>query len=1053
MSLSKRPSSAIGTDAGRSSADTHLPQYSYGSASLATSVAILKELGELTARIPYIKAAAGVLLRIIEVNDQVELYQDRWREVMENIAHVAQILHETSVWCERGGYVETDLPVDLRHVLGSMKSHLECIENALEQCRIRSAKWKQFRRIFLRSDMLKKIDQCDRRLKKTLDVCNTSLLLTICANQQVSDSQVTAIASRLPARPQIFHGRDEHIEAIIALMFNNSRTPARIAILGPGGIGKTALSLATLHHPLVQAKFKDLIYFVQCEACLSAAALLVEIAQTLKIQLDQSVHLDQKVISMLSLYPACLICLDNFETCWDVELEEKRNIEALLARITALPNVTLLLTMRGAERPAETAWTQPWLSPLAPFDAAAAKQTFTEISGKWDKWAEIMMDIVEGLPLAVTLLAHLAQSLSCQQLWQRWEQKHIESVERYKGHKMTSLEVSIQLSIEGGRMKADMSAQSLLSILSILPGGLNLDKVKQYQKMFPDISDIMQSILPLQQSSLAYTTTNNYLHTHSLIRYYCQVHHPPMLNHVDALEEYHIQLSLKDNIGKADIFEEQLSEIKNTQSILTNYTRHTHSKLLPSYVSASLRYSELSADRGMFSDILLSTLQLKGYLILPEQKQRCFVVWGCCLIKMYKPLAAKEKYFEALEIAEGSKDYVGQGNALIGLADTCLHCNEWNSAFEYYSKALEMHTLGNHRQGQADSLNQLGSLLMYYNNIQVAEEKITKAYQIHQEQGNIRGQAFSLKLLGHVSKEKYNFDHAMTCYKKAYMLYGQIYSSSGQGGMLVNIGNLYMTLNNLAFAKDYLEQALEQITLVHDSIAEGQALQALGYIAQCNENYNEAINHYEHALKIYQEIDNISYQAGAWYNIANVYKLQRKTDKAMDSINNAYLLHGKIQDIAGQGLDLYMLGLLHYQRSEFTKARDCWFCSVSNYRQCGMPNSCKDALHSIGESYFYQNETDIENTKKYYNEALLLCNENSFDGCKGNVLCSIGHLYVYLNKTVDAIYYYNAALDEHKRTNYRHGKKMAYQYLGELYENIADSTQAQEYYDMAISQK
>jgi Fe-S cluster assembly ATPase SufC len=49
--------------------------------------------------------------------------------------------------------------------------------------------------------------------------------------------------------------------------------PARAAILGPGGIGKSTLAIAALHHPAVTEKYSRRI-FVSCESANTCADLV-----------------------------------------------------------------------------------------------------------------------------------------------------------------------------------------------------------------------------------------------------------------------------------------------------------------------------------------------------------------------------------------------------------------------------------------------------------------------------------------------------------------------------------------------------------------------------------------------------------------------------------------------------------------------------------------------------------------------------------------------------------------------------------------------------------
>ncbi|KAJ7090951.1 hypothetical protein C8R43DRAFT_964758 [Mycena crocata] len=52
--------------------------------------------------------------------------------------------------------------------------------------------------------------------------------------------------SILPPEPKIFHGRQSEISEILSLF---TQETVAIAILGPGGMGKTSLAKAILHHP------------------------------------------------------------------------------------------------------------------------------------------------------------------------------------------------------------------------------------------------------------------------------------------------------------------------------------------------------------------------------------------------------------------------------------------------------------------------------------------------------------------------------------------------------------------------------------------------------------------------------------------------------------------------------------------------------------------------------------------------------------------------------------------------------------------------------------
>ncbi|KAJ6595369.1 hypothetical protein B0H10DRAFT_2232934 [Mycena sp. CBHHK59/15] len=77
--------------------------------------------------------------------------------------------------------------------------------------------------------------------------------------------------SLLPGKPKIFHGREMELKQIIKALAGGS---ARIAILGAGGMGKTSLAKAALHHPDITAKYKE-HFFVSTDSVTTGSDLLV----------------------------------------------------------------------------------------------------------------------------------------------------------------------------------------------------------------------------------------------------------------------------------------------------------------------------------------------------------------------------------------------------------------------------------------------------------------------------------------------------------------------------------------------------------------------------------------------------------------------------------------------------------------------------------------------------------------------------------------------------------------------------------------------------------
>jgi Cdc6-like AAA superfamily ATPase len=263
---------------------------------------------------------------------------------------------------------------------------------------------------------------------------------------------------REPCSPQIFFGRDPELSQIIDMIFTNLGShPARIAILGPGGYGKTTLANAVLTHRRVQRHFGDARYFVSCESIFSSGALLAKLAKTLGL-LDSATDISWSRICIASDMKDCILCLDNFESPWGQDADIRNSVEELLSRVTELQHVSLLITVRGTVRPAQTRWTMPLLPPLITLDHDAARSIWEQTANNYDAFAEELTKAVDYVPLAISLLAHLAQATSPELLLNLWHSKKTGFIYTGQANKLSNLEYSIKLSIDSSRMRANPSA-------------------------------------------------------------------------------------------------------------------------------------------------------------------------------------------------------------------------------------------------------------------------------------------------------------------------------------------------------------------------------------------------------------------------------------------------------------------------------------------------------------------------------------------------------------------------------------------------------------------
>ena len=270
-------------------------------------------------------------------------------------------------------------------------------------------------------------------------------------------------ALSLPPRGR-FVGRDTDLDQLRAWILDESAAP--IAVLGAGGIGKSKLTIAALVDSAVATRFGDRRLFVRLEDVGDETGIYGAVARELTI--DPGPRPAATVAAALREAPA-LIALDNAETPWEADLG---GAEQAFARLAELPGVRLLVSLRGFELPGVANW-RPIL--IEPLHMEPARALFLAIAGnRYDADSALseLLRRLDGLPLAIELVAHRAQAEpDAATVLRHWESERGRFAKRGQGgRKELDLGASIALSLASPRMSEH--GRRLFALLGRLPQGL-----------------------------------------------------------------------------------------------------------------------------------------------------------------------------------------------------------------------------------------------------------------------------------------------------------------------------------------------------------------------------------------------------------------------------------------------------------------------------------------------------------------------------------------------------------------------------------------------------
>ena len=176
-----------------------------------------------------------------------------------------------------------------------------------------------------------------REIKVTLDVVKQRL------EQQPSQSRSPG---EIPPPLKIFHGRDDLVnELVTTLTTDSSSRPPRLALLGPGGMGKTSAALAVINHHAVVSHFSTNRFWVACVKATSVGLLDETLYSALGV-IQNTNNVRHDVISKLQSPTPTLLLVDNFETPWN-RSGDQTQIEEILRTLDRIPHVAILMTMRS----------------------------------------------------------------------------------------------------------------------------------------------------------------------------------------------------------------------------------------------------------------------------------------------------------------------------------------------------------------------------------------------------------------------------------------------------------------------------------------------------------------------------------------------------------------------------------------------------------------------------------------------------------------------------------------------------------------------------------
>ena len=526
-----------------------------------------------------------------------------------------------------------------------------------------------------------------------------------------------------PPPPRACFGRSRLIEEIVGLAEN--LTP--LALIGVGGIGKTSIALAVLHHNRTKKRFGDNCWFIRCDQFpASSTNFLNQLSKVIGAGVENPEDLTPLRPSLSSR--EMILFLDNAESVLDPQGTSAREIYAVVKELSQFSNICLCITSRISTIPPACK-----ILDIPTLSMEAAHDTFYHIYKKGGQPA-LVNGILEQLdfhPLSITLLATVAHhnKWDTNRLAREWERQRTDMLHIQHDE---SLATTIELSLASPMFKElGHTARDILGVIAFFPHGIDEDNLDW---LFPTLSSRTKIFDNFCVLSLTYRS-NGFVRMLAPLRDYLCPKDPVLSPLLQATKDHYFhRLSVGVSPNKPNFTETQwiMSEDVNIEHLLDIFTsidinlvsvwdacacfmEHLYWHK-PRLVMLGPKIEGLPDDHPSKPQCLYRLSWLFGSVGNRVGEKQLLV----CSLKLWKEQGDDFHVAETLRSISGANRWLG------------LH----KEGILQIKEALGIYQQLGNVTGQAYSWQELSRLLYNDNQLDAAEEAASKAINLHSNEGD-----------------------------------------------------------------------------------------------------------------------------------------------------------------------------------------------------------------------------------------------------------------------------------------------------------------------------
>lgn len=882
-----------------------------------------------------------------------------------------------------------------------------------------------------------------------------------------------------PLIPERLTGRGELLQQIKEMLID-SHMDKPVALLGRGGIGKTAVAITLVHKYSeffpggvfwgALGEFRGDIRPILLTWARKCNPNFFEKLTESALTDGQLLTLVREAIREYTQGRPALFVVDEVRPDW---AKQAQSIKQILPASSAL-----LLTLRDEQVAGQLEAHVQKVEQLSPDDALELLQTYCdpEAVAAERPVAEELVAALGWLPLAIRIVgAYLNRPDQGQQRLNRYlllmkaqAAKIVTEINTDNWTAITTLDTEnsgltaqVQNNIKFSFLRTyealDPKAQYLFRYLTVFAAGpVRLESIAGVLGDSP--LKLRQSLAQLTHAALLEKTEqSDRFALPALFRLYGQ-HLLDHKNERAAAKQAHMHYYLKFARAHARIEREAHDKLESRLPNLMLAFEHaveTKSYHVIKGIGFALCIdSHFFGMRGGYTSeailMLQATVEACHHLGHHRAETRALGSLGLAHESAAEPHVAIEYYEAAQQLSRQGRLRVEEGIWLSRLGNIYGNVlGQPQKAFDYLKKALEIFRSEGDQRLEGVGMASLGRIYSEQGHRQEAIQHYEQALRLAEQAGQLQDKAVCLDSLGLIHRHNGEIGQAIKCFEQALVIHRQLGDQISQVDTLNDIGLAHYSRGQLESADKFFYEAFALSRKTQHLPGKANALGNLGLTHRSRSKLPLAVSYFKQALELSRYIGNRRDEGNALSNLGIAFRYLGRIKEAIDYHERSLEIRQVIGDRRGEGSSLGNLGICYLNLGQIDLAIDYLQQALAISREVGERRSEGNALAYLGRAHRHKGQ--IIDSIDYLVQALTISEEIGHKRSQANRKGRLGNAYRKLGQFEKAVEHINDAISLSCLVEDERGKAVHVGYLGLVYRETGQVEKAQDHILLAYN--